>query len=148
VRIYVMPAGGGEPTVARFSSQPLRDGRPTGQWMHRIGSGRTGVDPLIRAEGPSKHADATAEDGRFLCEAEWGTDGYQTGRHEANTQIAVVRLDGGPPRTLNDMRLFYPGTNIPFDVSTKMPGGWSPSNNSSISAMKSLRCFEPQSARG
>jgi hypothetical protein len=34
---------------------------------------------------------------------------------EGNAQISVVRLDGGPPRTLNTLR-FY-GTNYPFDVS-------------------------------
>jgi Tol biopolymer transport system component len=69
---------------------------------------------LIRADGTEQHR-LTQTGGWPVWWADGKQIGYQTVTSEGNTQIAVVRLDGGPPRTLNRLR-FY-GTNYPFDVS-------------------------------
>jgi Tol biopolymer transport system component/serine/threonine protein kinase len=115
VRIYVMPAGGGEARRLTDSSSTTPRWSPDGQWI-AFGSDRAygGGVSLIRADGTEQHR-LTQTGGWPVWWADGKQIGYQTVTSEGNTQIAVVRLDGGPPRTLNRLR-FY-GTNYPFDVS-------------------------------
>jgi eukaryotic-like serine/threonine-protein kinase len=115
VRIYVAPASGG--TARRLTDGPSTTPRwsPDGQWI-AFGSDRTfgGGIWLIRADGTNQRR-LTQTGGWPVWWPDGKQIGYQTVTTDGNEQIAVVRLDGGPPRTLNKLR-FY-GTNYPFDVS-------------------------------
>ena len=88
---------------------------PDGQWI-AFGSDRSfaGGIWLIRADGTDQHR-LTQTGGWPVWWPDGKQIGYQTVTAEGNAQISVVRLEGGPPRTLNTLR-FY-GTNYPFDVS-------------------------------
>ena len=115
VHVYVMPMGGGE--ARRLTDSPSTTPRwsPDGQWI-AFGSDRTvgsGIS-LIKADGTLQQR-LTQTGGWPVWWPDGKQIGYQTVTSEGNTQIAVVRLDGGPPRTLN--RLHFYGTNYPFDVS-------------------------------
>jgi Tol biopolymer transport system component len=113
--VYVAPTAGGE--GRRLTDSPSTTPRwsPDGQWI-AFGSDRLarGGIWLIRADGTGRRH--LTETGGWPV---WWPDGkqigYQTVTSEGNEQIAVVRLDGGPPRTLN--RLQFLGDNHPFDVS-------------------------------
>jgi TolB protein len=88
---------------------------PDGQWI-AFGSDRSfaGGIWLIRTDGTEQRR-LTQTGGWPVWWPDGKQIGYQTVTSEGNAQIAVVRLDGGPPRTLNTLH-FY-GTNYPFDVS-------------------------------
>jgi Tol biopolymer transport system component/serine/threonine protein kinase len=114
-RIYVAPAVGGEARRLTDSSSTTPRWSPDGQWI-AFGSDRSfaGGIWLIRADGTEQHR-LTQTGGWPVWWPDGKQIGYQTVTAEGNAQISVVRLDGGPPRTLNTLR-FY-GTNYPFDVS-------------------------------
>jgi Tol biopolymer transport system component len=115
VRVYVAPTAGGE--GRRLTDSPSTTPRwsPDGQWI-AFGSDRSvyGGIWLIRADGTSRHR-LTQTGGWPVWWPDGKQIGYQTATSEGNEQIAVVRLDGGPPRILNTLRFL--GINYPFDVS-------------------------------
>jgi eukaryotic-like serine/threonine-protein kinase len=115
VRVHIAPAAGGE--VRRLTDAPSTTPRwsPDGQWI-AFGADRSfaGGIWLIRADGTDRRR-LTQTGGWPVWWPDGKQIGYQTVSSEGNAQIAVVRLDGGPPRTLDTLR-FY-GTNFPFDVS-------------------------------
>ncbi|HEV3141795.1 MAG TPA: hypothetical protein VGY57_14820, partial [Vicinamibacterales bacterium] len=111
----VAPAAGGP--ERRLTDSPSTTPRwsPDGRWI-AFASNRTftGGIWVIQADGTGQRR-LTQTGGWPVWWPDGKQIGYQTVTSDGTEQIAVARLDGGSPRTLNMLR-FY-GTNYPFDVS-------------------------------
>ena len=115
VRVYIAPTAGGEGRWLTDSPSTTPRWSPDGQWI-AFGSDRSadGGIWLIRPDGTGRHR-LTQTGGWPVWWPDGKQIGYQTVTLQGNELIAVVRLDGSSPRTLNTLR--FNGTNYPFDVS-------------------------------
>ena len=115
-RVYLAPAGGGEPRLLSPSSGTVPRWSPDGHWVaFAANRGYGGGIFLIRADGTGE---------RRLTEAGgwpvWHPDGRQLSfiaiARSGDQEIHTVRIEGGGPPTLLT-NIGFNGVNHPFDIS-------------------------------